>query len=277
MSRLVLGAHLLSNCVVLLCASRGNEPALSRACSGRRLPHANPIGAPSRVTRCFWGMVLLGVTACAATPRPRALGEADAVRRSPAALEARQLSPQAVAHADQLASDAEQAFERGDLAGAQILSEQAIAAYYHSVAVARLVRAQHRLQAAEDAERLAQQALSRLDREQQRVAAEADQLELRARVARSSVPLAPTSPTTPEREQARREASRALGTEARLLCIATRLLDAKAPELDAHFAALNSMDQKLVDAKSAPIDEALRLRSACLHSLTLVRRAATLR
>jgi hypothetical protein len=203
-------------------------------------------------------------------------GEADAVRNGLAVTQARPLAPQAAAHADRLLADADQRYRNGDLAGAQILTERAMAAYHHTVALGRLATAEHRLEQTQSARTRAELGLAELEAQQRRVAAEADDLEVRARVVRDAVPLSPSRPATPEREQARREAARALGTQARLLCVATRLLDPKAPALGANLSALDALDVKLrVTAGAAPIDEALRLRSACLHALTLTRRAAT--
>jgi hypothetical protein len=228
------------------------------------------------VSRAWLGGALLLAVACAATPRLHVFGEADAVRGGPAVTQARPLAPQAAAYADRLLDDADRTYRKGDLAGAQILSERAIAAYHHTVALGRVAAAQHRLEQAQAARTRAEGTLTQLEAEQRRVAAEADDLEARARVARDAVPLTPSRPATPEREQARREAARSLGSQARLLCVATRLLDPKAPQLDASLSALDALDARLRQAAgAAPIDEALRLRSACLHGLTLTRRAAT--
>jgi hypothetical protein len=228
------------------------------------------------VSRAWLGSALFIAVACAAAPRLRAFGEADAVRNGPAATQARPLAPQAAAHADRLLDEAERIYRKGDLAGAQILSEHAIAAYHHTVALGRLVTAEHRLEQAQAARTRVEVGLAQLEAEQRRVIAETDDLEARARVVRDAVPLTPSRPATPEREQARREAARSLGSQARLLCVATRLLDPKAPKLEANLSALDALDATLRQAAgAAPIDEALRLRSACLHGLTLTRRAAT--
>jgi hypothetical protein len=230
------------------------------------------------VTRgCRWlPGALLFALACASAPRLRVLGEADTVRKSPAATTARPLAPQAAAYADRLLADAEKSQKQGDVARSQILGERAIASYHHMVALARLAAAERRLELARAERTRIERSLADLTSERRRVAAEAEDLELRARVVRDAVPIAHSRPTTPEREQARRDAARALGTQARLLCVATRMLDPKAPTLGADLAALDSLDGKLRQGSGGvPIDEALRLRSACLHALTLARRGAT--
>jgi flagellar motor protein MotB len=207
-------------------------------------------------------------------PRPRVLGEASTVQASRAIQVARELSPQAAAHADRLLSQASAAYDQGRIATSQILGEQAVAAYHHLVAAARLVRAQHRLERAEQTKAAAERSLSRLEAEQQRVAAELNDLELRVRIAQSRIALLPTARTTPERESARREAAQALAAEARLLCTATRLLDPTRSELKADLGALDALDKKLRDRSlPTPIEEAVRSRSSCLRDLTLARRA----
>ena len=228
------------------------------------------------MSRAWIGGALVIAVGCGAAPRLRVFGEADAVRNGPAATQARPLAPQAAAYADRLLAEAEKTYRKGDRAGAQILGEHAIAAYQHTVALGRRVTAERRVEQAQAARTRAELGLAELEAEQRRVAAETDDLEVRARVMRDAVPLTPSRPATPEREQARREAARSLGSQARLLCVAARLLDPKAPKLDANLSALDTLDAKLRQAAGvAPIDEALRLRSACLHGLTLTRRAAT--
>ncbi|MFC1641951.1 hypothetical protein ACFL5O_04580, partial [Myxococcota bacterium] len=209
-------------------------------------------------------------------PKPRALAEIDTVRRAPAVQTARALAPQGFARAEQLRTSAEAAYREGDLAGAQILSEHAIAAYQHAVILSRLVTARRRVQKAEGAIAQAQLELGRLEADQQRVAAEANNLEVRARVLRDSVPLAASRRSTPQREEARRDAARALSVQARLLCAATRLLAPQTDKLESTLLALDALDAKLAQSSaSGPIDEAIRLRTECLQHLTVVRRIIT--
>lgn len=212
--------------------------------------------------------------ACASLPRPRVFAEVDAVRASPAAQAARELAPQAFLVADQLRTRAHAAHDAGDLAGAQILSEHAIAAYEHAFVLARRARAEARLVAAESELRLAERALADLDEQQQRTAADADALELRIRIAGELLPLPSAGPTGPERERARHEASRALLRQAHLLCTAARLLDPDAEGLSVAAAALAPLEQRhATPNRPAPIDETLRARSGCLAALTQARRS----
>ncbi len=216
-------------------------------------------------------LVVIGV-GCASIPRPRVLGEVDAVQKTPAALESKRLAPQAYAHADLLRHRADQAFDSGDRAGAQALGEHALAAYTHAFVLARLTKAEQQLAAARQAVAKAETELTRLDEEQKRISAEADDLELRVKVARDAIPLTPNAPASVEREAARRDAALALSGQARLLCLAARLLDAKLEGLSAATAKVDALEQKFAKGTPAPIDEAIVARSTCLKLLTDARR-----
>ncbi len=221
-------------------------------------------------------VLTLLLPACGTSPRPRIMQEVDGVRAGAAAKEAEQFSPQAFAHAEKLREQAEKAHVDDDIAGAQILSEHALAAFNHAFVLARLAKAQRRLALAESELADVQHRLRALDTEQQKVAAEADDLEMRTKVIRDALPLVPNEPASPEREKARWDAARSLAMQAQLLCAATRLVDPDAPAAREHTPALADLDQSLAARSAAvPIDEAIRLRSACLRSLTLARRPAT--
>jgi len=222
------------------------------------------------------GLVLaLLLPACATGPRLRIMREVDAVRAGAAAKEAEQFAPQAFAHAEKLHEQAEKAHVDDDRAGAQILSEHALAAFNHAFILARLAKAQRRLAVAEGELADAQKLLQALDGEQQKVAAEADDLEMRIKVIQDALPLVPNEPASPEREKARWDAARALAMQAQLLCAATRLIDPDSSGSGERTQALAGLDQALAErSAAAPIDEAIRLRSACLRSLTLARRPA---
>ncbi len=225
-----------------------------------------------------WGLApfLAVLAACGITPRPRILSQADAVAEGRAAQAAERLAPQAFLHAEQLREKAHAAFADDDLPVAQILSEHAIAAYDHAFVLARLAKAEERRQhAQEDLER-AEQALHQLDKQQQLVAAEADDLEMRIRVVRDAEPLPRNAPTSAKREQARWEVARSLALQGRLLCTSARLLDDQSPELQEHHAALDVLDKALAARPEVvPVDDAIRLRSACLERLTITRRGPT--
>ncbi len=213
--------------------------------------------------------------ACATAPRPRVLSEVDAARESATAREAEKQSPQAHARAERLRDEALRAHDDGDPAGAQILGEHALAAYEHAGVLTRLVAAERTLGDAETKLASAQKALADLDEQQKRLAAEADAVELSLKVALDAVPLVPNAPTGPEREKARLESARAMSTQARLSCVAAKLLNPRMEGLAAEMEKLDSLDEKLASRPEAtPIDEAIRARSACLRILTLTRRGA---
>ncbi|HEX5099091.1 MAG TPA: hypothetical protein VFV94_06300, partial [Polyangiaceae bacterium] len=162
------------------------------------------------------------VCACAPATRPAVFAEADRVRAAPAVKEAAVLAPQAYLAAEKTRREAEQALADGDRQGSEILAEQVIATYAQAEVLARLAKAdERRTEAVTRAER-AQHELSGLEEAQRRVAAEADDLEMRVRVVRDAQPLAPSEPASAEREAARLSAARSISSQARLLCAATR-------------------------------------------------------
>jgi hypothetical protein len=213
------------------------------------------------------------VWSCSSASRPRVLSQVDAARDAPAAREAASLAPQAFARAEQLRQRSLRAFDAGDRGGAQILGEHALAAYSRAVILTRLVKAQHELARAKKRLVKAQSELGTLDEQLARLSAEADDLELRVKVARDAEPLAPNAPSTPERERARRDAAVALASQGRLLCSAASMLDARRPTLNDTMTRLDALDKQLASKSGpAPIDDATRLRSGCLRELSEVRR-----
>jgi hypothetical protein len=184
----------------------------------RRLLRASTLGA-----------LLITAAACAPVPRPLVLGEVDAVRGGAAASEASSLAPGAYAAAEKLRKEANAAFTAGDTAGAQILGERSLAAYAHAQALARIARAESGADAAQASLAASKKDLGGLDADQARLAAEADALELRVRVARDAQPIEPSGRADPERERARAAAAKALALQALLLCAAARLLQSAPP------------------------------------------------
>ena len=105
-------------------------------------------------------VLLAASSGCAPILPPQALADVDAVRETPAVAEAKAVSPAVVAEAEKLRAEAMGAFEAEDLAGAQILAEESLAAYERAVAVARTARSEERrvsavAEAEEKAKRLA--------------------------------------------------------------------------------------------------------------------------
>ena len=222
--------------------------------------------------------MLVLAAACAPTPRPAVLEEVDRARSTPAAKESETLAPQAYLYAEKLRADAEKAQASGDRAGAQILAEHAMAAYEHAHVLARAARAAQRLENATSRVAVAEREALGTDERQRRVAAEADDIEGRLRVARDALPLTPSEPASAERERARLAAARSLALEARLLCVATQMLAPDTGGLTQAFESLRALDAEIAKKPArAPIDAAVKLRSACLSELTKVRRPATLK
>lgn len=267
-----------------------NRPLAPRA-AAPRAPRPSAAGsllaalrAPRRALHGALVAASLLVAACAPPPRPPVLGDVDQVRNGPAALDAKALAPAAYAHAEKLRGEADAAYAEGDLAAAQILGEQALAAYAHAHAIARIARADARSEKAQAELKAAREELARLDADQARVTAEADALDLKIKVVRDAQPVVASGRADPDREAARLAAARALAVQARVLCAAARLLAADAPKdsdagklastIDEATSAADKLDAAVgPSAKLAPIDEASRTRAACLSALTLVRRA----
>lgn len=214
-------------------------------------------------------LLLLG---CATPARPQVMLEVDRSREGQAVLDARKVAPQAFARAELLRQRSEQAYDDGELVSAQVLGEQALAAYLRATVEARLTRADSRLAEAQTLEKQQAERLKQLEAEQQRLSAETSDLELRAKVMRDAEPLSKNEPASPERERARREAGRAIVTQASLLCVAARLVEPGRSALGPLLAKGDELRTKLEGSGPAPIDDATALRSDCLRELTLARR-----
>jgi outer membrane protein OmpA-like peptidoglycan-associated protein len=220
-------------------------------------------------------LALAAAAGCSRPPRPAVMAQTDRARQGPSAEDASELAPQGFAHAEKLRRDAELAYQDGDLAGAQILSEHALAAYQHALVLARIAQAQRRAEKAQSALTASQQALAETDGEQKRIAAEADDLALRIKVIKDAVPVAAVGPADPAREKARLASSRSLALDARLLCAAAQMLDAKAAGLAEAQQGVEEVEKKLSsEPKPAPIELSMRARARCLASLTAARRPA---
>ncbi|MEM6789142.1 MAG: hypothetical protein AAF715_16595 [Myxococcota bacterium] len=223
---------------------------------------------------------------CRPIPPPDVLATIDEVRRAPAAAQAKASAPDVYAEGDRLRREARRAYDDGDVAGAQIIGEQALAAYEEAVAVARGVRAEQRRVAHEAASAEASERLSALEVEHQSVAAEIAALEKRLVVLQAINQPLGAGQAAGARREAREEATRTLALEARLLCLAGTMLAAGSPkpdglnEAEASLGALDPAPKE--DAETTPdggkgrsgvaLERAMRARSACLRGLSLVRR-----
>ncbi|HKO46966.1 MAG TPA: hypothetical protein VJV79_04545 [Polyangiaceae bacterium] len=224
--------------------------------------------------RAACAVLSLSIAACAPTPRPEIMREVDAARASAAVQSAAKSAPQAYADAELRRTQAEQAFSEDKPVSAQILSEQALAAYTRATVQARLARAQAAL--ADEQARLGKATALQtdLDSQQQRFLLEAEALETRLKVSRDAEPLPVNAPASAEREQARLAAVKALLSQAKLLCMAARLLEPNRESVGPLLGKIDDLSGKL-RTPPAPIDDAVATRSGCLKELTLARRPAT--
>jgi len=99
-------------------------------------------------------------------------------------------------------------------------------------------------------------------------------LETRLKVVRDAEPLPVNTPASAEREQARLAAVKALLSQAKLLCMAARLLEPNREGVGPLLGKIDDLNGKL-RTPPAPIDDAVATRSGCLKELTLARRPAT--
>jgi hypothetical protein len=200
--------------------------------------------------------------------------QADAVAESKAASEAALYAPQAHAAAEKLQAEARTLYEDGRQEEASIAGDQAIAAYTEAFALARIAQASQRLRDAETSLSAAEVEMSRLDLLQSEVSKDADAFEMRARVHLDTEVLEDVQSLTPERAKARQLAAKQLAAEARLLCLATRLLDNDAPGLDETTNEIGKIEKDLsfgsVNKDLYP--RAASVRSECLRELSSARR-----
>ena len=204
------------------------------------------------------------------------MAEASKVAETTAAQSVAALAPEAFAHAEKLRRDADAAYDAGDLAGANILSERAMAAYQHALVLGRVAYATDTANRARVALRTAEQAFAQSDGEQRRVAAQADDLEVRIKVIKEAVPLVSAGPADAAREGARLSSARSLALDAKLLCAATQMLSPTTPSLASAKVALDDLEKRLsTETRPAPIEPAMRARAQCLAALTSARRPAT--
>jgi hypothetical protein len=203
------------------------------------------------------------------------MAEADTVRRAPSAQTAATLAPEAFAHAEKIRREAEAAYDDGDLAGAQVLAERAVAAYQHALVLGRIAFATETANRARVALRAAEHKVAETDAEQKRVSTQADDLEVRIKVIKDAVPVASAGPADAAREQARLASARSLALDAKLLCAAARMVGPETPVLQKAQGTVDDADKRIGErSRPAPIEAASRARAECLAALTAARRPA---
>ena len=227
------------------------------------------------------GVSMTFLAACGgADQRPAltAMADMERVRSAPGAKEGADLAPQAFAQAEQERVLSKKAYDAGDDTGASLHADRAIAAYSHALVLARMARATRDLAEAKQLLDTANDQASKLAASRTQMDREAEALERQVQVARELLLPAPSGPTDPAREEARRVAARTLAMQARLLCGSAKLLSPDLAGLaDAEqeiAAAEKATEAKGAPAKgaTAPIDSAGHARATCLSLLTKARR-----
>jgi flagellar motor protein MotB len=186
-----------------------------------------------------------------------------------------QLAPQAFAEADAERTRAQAAYVDGDDIAASLHAERAIAAYQRARMVARAARATADLAHAESDLAQKTDELHALETARKTAERDGEELAKRVTIERETHAPAPSGPADAQREAARLQASRALAMQARLLCGAAKLVSTSATGLDAATQQIDALDKRLEQSpKTAPIDEAAKVRTTCLSILTQARRAS---
>lgn len=215
------------------------------------------------------------VAGCPRPPRPVVFALIDHERATPAVSAAREGSPALFAKAETLRKKAEEAFARGDTGSAELLGQQALAAYAHAAATARLTAAT--IRQSTEASRLAKAEEQLAADEAARVELDRDVDRLEAELAIRREALAPvsSSKTDAARETARWVAARANLAVADATCGGAELLAPKAKGVADAKKVLAQVNAKAKDEKSAaPIDASTRARALCLKALTNARAVA---
>lgn len=219
--------------------------------------------------------LLIASAGCTTTQRPTVFGRIDAAKGEPLVALSEKESPALFAKAEALRAKAEDAYQKGDTATAELYGEHAIAAYEHAAATARLRAATARK--GKEAERLAR-ALERLDADEKsriEIDREADKMEADISVRREALSPAVSGPTDPAREAARWVAVHVNLATAEALCGGAELLASKAKGLAEAKKVLSEVTSAAASGKGdAPIDASTRARAMCLRALTSARDVA---
>lgn len=217
----------------------------------------------------------LALAGCAAQLPLPALDQVDRMRASQEVAGSAEVAPELYARAERARLDAHTAHAAGDDVTATLRAERATAAYADAMASARTARATLEVAGAQGALDGATARLQSLVSSRARLEADVADLEKVQQLAQQRLQTAPSRPSSPDREAARRVAVAALLTEARLLCGAARLVSESADGLAAAEKALASFNEQRRDGASGstPIDAAAQCRVDCLDVLVRARRA----
>ncbi len=213
---------------------------------------------------------------CARPPRPPMLAQAQQASTAPSAKDAAAFAPQMLAHAQSLRRQANEAYEAGDITGATTFAERSIVAYERAAMLTRLARAKKVAEEAEQTLASMEEKQRELDAEKRRLEADIASIDQLIRVVKDAQPLTPSPKSDHSREMARLKAARSIIVDARLLCMAAKLLNKPIQGLNQANARVAELEELLTKwPKPAPIDETLRARAQCLSLLTLARRSGS--
>jgi hypothetical protein len=227
-----------------------------------------------RTESVAWLALALAFAGCASQLPLPALDEVDRMRASQGVTGSAELAPDLYARAEQARVEAYKAHMAGDDVAATLRAERATAAYAGAMASARSARATLEIASAQGALDDATARLQSLVSSRARLEADVADLEKVLQLDEQRLQTAPSRPTSPEREAARRVAAAALLMEARLLCSAARLVSEKADGLAVAETALSvNAPRGEGTARPAPIDTAGQCRADCLDVLVRARRA----
>lgn len=215
----------------------------------------------------------VAMVACSGARPPLPLmGDVDRARAGTS--QEAQLAPQAFAEADAERTRAQAAYLDGDDITASLHAERAIAAYQRARMVARAARATSDLAHAESDLAQKSDELHALETARKTAERDGEELAKRVTIERETHAPAVSGPADAQREAARLQASRSLAMQARLLCGAAKLVSASA-NVDTAMQQVDALDKRLEqNPKTAPIDEAAKVRTSCLSILTQARRAS---
>jgi hypothetical protein len=209
------------------------------------------------------GATLLAMSAgCAPLPVPDVVTNLDRIRESKAVATAKLSAPRAFLLAEKRRDRAREAMAAGAVGAAQILGERAEVAYQQLVVTARVVRAEARRAALKADDRRLTAQLGKHEAELQRVRADVRALESK---------LALKVRSGDKNEVVDHALGAQLRQQARLLCVAARLLRqpdlASSPQLVQAVAELGALPTPVSRARAAEV------RQRCLQVLVDTRRA----
>jgi len=205
--------------------------------------------------------------------RPAALEQVTRYAATPHLRMAQRWAAATFRQAERDRQQAEALWKQGDAASAALWAERALATFERALLQARQAVAATELEKAKAELAPSAQQLQQLQEEKRQLEADLRVIEMRKKVIHDALPLVVPAAASGAREVARRESARALVAEAEQLCAAAQLVGASASDLEPLQRQNLELATLLVaTGRPAPIDSAMRQRSACLALLTAARR-----